>query len=637
MRKLLIIGIGCGWAFIATAQNKNIVPQVNVFLGTSGDHGQLSPGACTPFGLIDVCPQTYPQTHTGYDHRAKLFLGFTHNRLEGVGCQGSGGNLLIEPVLKGTRLIKKTENAHPGYYSVSFQNGISTAITVKGNTAIEHYTGQRQLFIDLSHALTNGFIGEQHNWNGYVLSGWIESGTTCRFGTYKTYYTVKFSKPVTITGSTAHTFTLNCPKDIILSVHFSAKPDDHFENRANWNAELAKIKVTGSPKEAKLFYSLLYRTLQAPYQISDHAYSGWSIWDNYRNELPLLSIIVPERYQDMVSSIVNLYKRGKKDWAGSGEPTNTVRTEHAIVVLLDAYRKGYQVDFNSIKDSLVAEDKRLDFKTPDRALESSYDCWALAQIFAILKEDSLSKQALNKAANWKTYWNKDFKDLSKRDVDRLEARGMYQGTIWQYRWLVPYDLEGLMAACGGEKQFICQLDEFFAGDYYCASNEPDLQASYLYQATGQPWKAQYMIRHYAKDTVVQYYQDENYRNIGAEIQRVYNNKPDGYLQTMDDDMGELSSWYVMAAIGLSPACVGTPVYYLHVPLFKTVNIGKMRIVVKGPGAYIQKITLNGKSFERNWITQQELAKGGILQIAAGKTPNQQFGIHNQFITTLKNN
>lgn len=84
-------------------QNADKQPQpasiVNVFLGSSGDHGQMSPGASSPFGLLDICPQTYPNLHMGYEHKAKTFLGFTHNRVEGVGCQGSGGYILIKPFI----------------------------------------------------------------------------------------------------------------------------------------------------------------------------------------------------------------------------------------------------------------------------------------------------------------------------------------------------------------------------------------------------------------------------------------------------------------------------------------------------------------------------------------------------------
>jgi len=99
------------WPCILSAQTRK-TSLVNVFLGTSGDHGQLSPGASSPFGMMDIAPQTYPNTHTGYEHRAKLVLGFTHNRLEGVGCMGSGGNLEI--LMNVTTPFRRKLTTHSG-------------------------------------------------------------------------------------------------------------------------------------------------------------------------------------------------------------------------------------------------------------------------------------------------------------------------------------------------------------------------------------------------------------------------------------------------------------------------------------------------------------------------------------------
>lgn len=654
---------------------------VNVFLGTSGDHGQLSPGASSPFGMLDICPQTYPNTHTGYEYKAKQVLGFTHNRMEGVGCRGSGGNLLIKPfignIADSCELMKNRERAEPGYYGIGFKNGIRAEFSVLGKSAVEHYHFPKRnhgFAFDLSHTLANRFIDEQHHTNTTGISGWIESGTTCSMGAYRIYYAVQFDCLVHWQDSTAHTLIARIngdSQDVTIRVAFSsvsvayaqaAINKQSFEtvktkSRRAWDKELSQVIVKGDPKEERLFFSLLYRTLQTPFNITEPngtykgadnavqhtdrtAYSGWSIWDNYRTELPLLSIMQPEKYQDMVTSIANLYRFGKKEWATRTEPSNTVRTEHAMVVLLDAYRKGYHVDFRSIRDSLLKETDNLDFSKPDKALESSYDTWAMSQILTILHKDSLSKVYQQKAANWKAYWKKDFADLSKPDVDKLEARGMYQGTIWQYRWFVPFDVKGLMEQCGGEAAYLKQLEEFFAKDYYNAANEPDIQAPYQYQFTPQPWKSQAIIHHYAKDTVIQYYEDLNYRGIGPQIGRVYNNRPEGLLKTMDEDAGEMSSWYVMAACGLSPACVGWPVYYLHVPLFKRIKLKAFTIEVlnfSNRNKYISSVTLNGQPINRNWVTQQEIMKGGQLKITASATPNKKFGIDNQWLTDLNKN
>lgn len=638
---------------------------VNVFLGSSGDHGQLSPAAGGPFGIMSVGPQTYPHGHTGYEFKAKKILGLTHTRFEGVGCMGSGGNILITPFIKNDQgtLIKRSESALPGNYAISFTNGISVAIQANDKYALEKYTfpaAENGFMIDLSHTLANAFRSEVHTVASNMLTGEIRSGTTCSNGTYILYYAISFDQPVSITEKEKHQVQVNFKaRSINVQVAFSSVSIELAKDalrkkvpgqivsqgRQSWDYMLGRIKVTGDKDETALFYSLLYRVLQSPFLVSEKGaparYNGWSIWDNYKTQLPLLSLAYPNEYQDIITSLTDLYKRGKKNWATDQEPSNSVRTEHAVVVLLDAYRKGYQVDLQSVKDSLLKEASALEFDKPDKALESCYDSWAFAEIFKILKYDSLANRFYQQASQWKTYWDKDFKDLGKNDVDRLPARGMYQGTIWQYRWLVPFDIKGLIAACGGEAAFIQQLSAFFDNDYYNATNETDIQAPYMFSGTGEPWRSQEVIRRYAHDTVVQHYFNDNSRGIDAFVGRVYQNRPDAYPRTMDDDGGAMSAWYVLAAMGLSPACVGHPVYYLHVPLFEKVSFypseKAFTIEVKNFGKenkYIRSVSLNGKPLNRNWLTQDEIKRGGKLIIHAADQPDKNFGIKDQWKSNI---
>jgi putative alpha-1,2-mannosidase len=631
--------------------------KVNVFLGSSGDRGQMSPGASYPFSMMDICPQTYPNGHTGYEHKAKTFLGFTHNRFEGVGCEGSGGNILITPYdQKNSALIKKKEWASPGNYNVSFTSGISAAFYVLGKSGIEKYhfkNKQNGFLIDLSHTLANSFVAEEHQADASSLSGWIESGTTCNAGIYRVYYYILFEQPMFISKNENHVLKVSTEnEDVILRIAFSSfsvdcakaaitkKSFEQVKNDAtrDWNKVLSQIRVSGDPNEERLFYSLLYRVLQSPYVVSEPGqkklYNGWSVWDNYKTQLPLLSIVYPDEYKAILHSLAGLYLHGKKNWATDHEPSNTVRTEHSIVVLLDAYRKGYDIDINTILDSLLKETDSLKYNHPDKALESCYDAWAMSEILHILHRDSLSIVYKQKALNWRNYWRKDFMDLSREDIDDLPARGMYQGTILQYRWFAPFDVKGLIEECGGEETYIHQLDSFFSNDYYNAANEPDIQVPYMYSGTTMPWKSQDIIHKYARDTVIQYYYNDNSRGIDPFIGRIYNNRPEAYVRTMDDDAGAMSGWYVLAAIGLSPACVGWPVWYLHVPLFKTVSFHHFNISVLNfsrEAKYIQSVTLNGKTLGRNWLTQEEIMKGGKLIITASNKPNKQFGIKNRFL------
>lgn len=668
----------------ASAQKapEDYAAQVNVFLGSSGDHGQLSPAATYPFSMLSIGPQTYPTLHAGYEYKAKVFLGFTHNRIEGVGCQGSGGNILIKPYLgnnpAASALIKTSESAAPGNYQVAFSNKIKASFAVAERQGLEHYdfpAGEKGFYFDLSHTLANQFVSEQHEINGQQITGYIEAKTTCNVGTYKIYYAIALSKAVKWTETAPHKLTAvldAAETSADIRIAFSSVDVEHakagLDNQTlaqlktaaakGWNEVLGRIKVKGDPEKEKLFYSLLYRTMQSPYVISEKdgsyratdgslqqtketMYNGWAIWDNYRTQLPLLAITLPEKYKGMVKSIAELYVRGKKDYASQHEPSNTVRTEHAIVVLLDAYRKGYQVDFAGICDSLVKDVDRLDYSHPDKALESSYDAWALAQILKVLKKDELSAKYLQKAAEYKQYWKKDFQDLSKNDVDRVSARGLYQGTILQYRWFAPFDLKGLIELMGGDAAYISQLDHFFDNDQYNHANEPDIQAPFMYNASSQPWKSQALVHKLASDTVVQYYFNDNSRGIDPFIDRIYKNQPDAYIRTMDDDAGAMSGWYVFAACGFSPAAVGSPVYYLNVPLFPSVTFswpaGKsFHIKTENAGAgriYIAKVVLNGKVLDRTWFTHDELMKGGELVITASEKPSK-LGVKNQWISDL---
>jgi len=657
--------------------------QVNVFLGSSGDHGQLSPAATSPFSMLSIGPQTYPKLHAGYEHKAKLFLGFTHNRFEGVGCQGSGGNILIKPFLgnnpASSTLIKASESAAPGNYQVAFTNKISAKFAVSEKQGVENYSfpaGEKGFYIDLSHTLANKFVSESHVISGQNISGHIEARTTCNVGTYKIYYAIHISKPVIWADSANHklTATLNSQEnDVQIRIAFSSVDVSHataslgtqsyaqmaIAATQEWDHVLGRIKVSGDPAREQLFYSLLYRTMQSPYVISEKdgsyrgtngvigktkepLYNGWAIWDNYRTQLPLLAITLPEKYAGITTSIANLYANGKKDYASQHEPSNTVRTEHAIIVLLDAYRKGYKVNFAAICDSLIKDVDLLDYSHPDKALESSYDAWALSQILKVLKKRELSAKYLKKAAEYKTYWKKDFEDLSKKDVDQVSARGLYQGTILQYRWFAPFDLKGLMELMGGEQAYIKQLDHFFANDQYNHANEPDTQAPFMYNATTEPWKSQALVHQIAADTVVQYYFNDNSRGIDPFIDRIYKNQPDAFIRTMDDDAGAMSAWYIFAACGFSPAAIGSPVYYLNVPLFKDVSFqlpkGKtFQVHVDNyvdNHVYVWRVTLNGKIINRLWITHEEIMNGGKLIIEAAAEPNKTLGINNRWVSEL---
>ncbi|WP_418502493.1 glycoside hydrolase domain-containing protein [Flagellimonas sp.] len=654
--------------------------QVNVFLGTSGDHGQMSPSAATPFNQISIGPVTHPGTHTGYDHYAKEFLGFVHTHIEGVGCRGGGGNILVTPSGKkgvDEKLLKKQESAKPGYYKVAFENGIMAEMATDLNYGVHRYhfpASEKMLKVDLAHAFLNRFVAAEHTLLGNTIKGWIDTKTVCDNGKYRLYFYMEFDHVASISKSGKDNYLIYGTDEptMGLRIGFSSVnvafakarvlnggslSETIEKNTSTWNSHLGHVMVKGEVDRVALFYSLLYRALQAPYLVSepdgsykaidgtiqksnDSIYHGWAIWDNYREQMPLLSLLFPQKYGDIARSIANLYPYGKNDWSTQHEPSNSVRTEHAQVVLLDALEKGHSLPLEKIKDSLISEIGRLDFGSPDKALESSYDLWASSRLMLELGDTLLADSYLDKAMDYQTYWQKDFADMGWPDVDRMGARGLYQGTLWQYRWFVPFDIEGLQQLAGGEPTFREQLDRFFEENNYNHANQPDLQVPGLYNTTKEPWKSQKLYRNIMLDTVAQMYFNNNSKGVDPYIGRIYNNRPRAYLKTMDDDMGTLSSWFALRAMGLSAVNVGEPAYYLTAPTFKEVVLNgssskSFKIQVSNyhkDHFYIKSVHLNGKPLHRNWLTHQEIMDGGELIMETDSVPNRKWGTANQYLT-----
>ncbi|MEN5232006.1 glycoside hydrolase domain-containing protein [Sphingobacterium faecium] len=652
----------------------------NVFLGSSGDHGQLSPAASSPFHQMSIAPQTYPTLHMGYEHLAKEILGFTHNRFEGVGCKGSGGLILVKPFLghqdDGKPLIKEQEKAGPGYYDIALKGRIKAQFAVHENFGIHQYTfpeGEKGLTLDLAHAFNGAFVSNTYNMgkNG-IIKGTVRSKTTCGVGIYSIHYAIAVANNIQWKGA-GNLLTLqldNQTQKVTLRIAFSAVSTDYAEatlkdnstktyahvkaaSDHRWETYLSGITVKGDPYREKLFYSLLYRTLQSPYQINEsdgryrgtdgqihqskgNRYHGWAIWDNYKTQLPLLELLYPQQYQDIVSSVSDLYRYGKFDFAGQNEPANSVRTEHAAVVLLDASKKGYDIHLSDIRDSLVRDTMRFDFSKPDKYLEAAYDMWAMA---GLLPADR--KHYLDRASSYTGIWLKEFKDLARPDVDRMSARNMYQGTVRQYRWNVPFDMQGLVNLAGGKEAFTTQLDDFFDHHYFNRANEPDIQSPTSYYASSKPSRYQSLVRELALDTVIQYYFNDNSRGIDPFIDRIYKNQPKAFVRTMDDDAGAMSGWFILTALGLHQPLVGQPIYYVSVPLFPETVIQrgghKLKIKVlnyNDNNKYVKRILLNGRDINRLWLHHDELRKGGLLEVEASPEAST-YGAENIWVSSLK--
>jgi putative alpha-1,2-mannosidase len=583
---------------------------------------------------------------------------------------------------------KSTEKAEPGYYRVNFPDpSIRAELTATNGTGWQKFTfmdeGNGWIMIDLSASL-EPLLKEEHRIAGNVVEGSVQAPTNCKNdnGVYKFWFNLEIdhaADSVVEKGSVIWYFfraekgtTVNVKTSISsISPARAGKDrlaeigDADFETirrRATerWDEKLGKIAVTGNPEYVKLFYTHYYHSMLSPSDISSPSgnyrgsdslqylakdyihYHGWSVWDNFRTEFPLLTITEPEVMNDICRSLCDLYREGKLPLATRTEPFPTARTEHSLVVVLDCLSKGInRFDLESVYPLMVREAEQNPWSTPDKKLETAYDYWALSRIAKLLNKKEDAERFISMAAKYKEIWREKFLVMDDKS-DIMHGDGLYEGTLWQYRWFVPYDMKGVMDMVGGKDVFTGQLQYFFDNNLYNHGNEPDIHVPFLFNMTDNPAASQKIVNQILTKEIRQ--------NYGTHVKwkvpyngRIYKNDPAGYMPEMDDDAGTMSAWYVLASMGIYPVCVGEPVYTLTAPIFSSVRIQlpgnkSFSILAKNlseENFYIQRAVLNGKELKRSWITHQEITGGGTLEFFLGNTPSETWGTKGQYVTSLE--
>lgn len=510
----------------SVAQNTKYV---NLFIGTSGDNGQVAPGAAAPFGMVCVCPDNDPRSHAGYDYAVTKVSGISVNRLSGVGCSGGGGNLRIRPVAPSQELhIKKSrEKATPGYYSTAFTNGIKTELTATNAMAVERYKFPRSLsaalWIDFASTFEDVATCHYKRISETCIEGYVQAKNVCGHGRYKLYFSLNTSHPFQLEEQKETTACLTFGKkvrSVEVRIGLSALSSElaswecarwekmDFENVKSrtadqWEKQLSAIDVKGGKKDDRvIFYTSLYRTYLSPADVSSpdgaylgtdgkvyisedfRYYSNWSLWDTFRTKFPLLVLTEPAKMRDMATSLIHLYATGKKDWSTGFESTPTVRTEHAVILLLDAYRKGItNLDFRKGYAGMKQEMERLPMRSPDQKMESAYDLWAMAKIAEIIGEKADSEQYRQRSVSlFEETWKKEFMNVTPA-FEVMKNNGLYQGTRWQYRWAAPQYIDKMIEWVG-QDSLRSQLTYFFDHHLYNQGNEPDIHVPYLFNRLG---------------------------------------------------------------------------------------------------------------------------------------------------------
>jgi len=461
--------------------------------------------------------------------------------------------------------------------------------------------------------------------------------------------------------------------------------------RRKWHRVLSRVRIrTFKPEHATTFYTALYRALLFPRVLHERSaegklvhyspfdgalhegemYTDNGLWDTYRAQLPLLTLLYPRRAEGFARALIAAADQGGwlPKWPSPGYRSVMIGT-HADAFLADAWQKGLR-GFDLARAYLAMKKhattpgggryagrvgiepyQRLGYipageveHATARTLEFSYGDYCIGAIAQALNKAGEARRFFQRAGNYRNVFDPDtgFMRGRKRDGTWTEpfsptawGNPYVEGCAWHYLWSVQHDLPGLIKLLGGRQAFAAKLDamlaappDFEVGSYgrvihemreqvlgkmgqYAHANEPLHHVLYLYTYAGQPRKTQ--------------------RHVRRVMQHLYRPEPDGLLG--DEDTGQMSAWFVWSTLGFYPVCPGQPIYVLgsplireatlHLPEGKTFTIHAKNNSLKN--VYVQAVRLNGRPLQRTWIHHETMLRGGTLTFQMGPDPNRAWG------------
>ncbi len=452
------------------------------------------------------------------------------------------------------------------------------------------------------------------------------------------------------------------------------------ELEASWNERLSLVEVeSDSREELEKFYSALYRASFLPRLLSDadgrcpsfstglplrqlpeggEYYDDYSLWDTFRALHPLWVLLTPARSGRMMQSLVDKYEEG--GWLPIFPCWNSYTAamigDHATAAICDAYVKGvgnFDIPsaYEAMRKNAFGIPSRAEYRdgkgrralesylrygyipledsVPEafhtreqvsRTMEYAFDDFALSQMARGLGREDDFAELRRRALNYRNVIDPRTGYASGRHASGAFAENqnpfdfapyITEGAPCHYTWFAPQDAYGLMEIMGGKDAFAAKLDSMFSAGRYWHGNEPCHQVAFMYNYAGQPWKTSLRVRRI--------------------METEYLNCPGGL--SGNDDAGQMSAWYVFAAMGFYPACPASPYYMLSGSVFPLVRLrpeGGKQFVIKSDGAsgeniYIQSAVLNGEPYTRNYISHEDLARGGVLEVVMGPEPNPGWG------------
>ena len=448
----------------------------------------------------------------------------------------------------------------------------------------------------------------------------------------------------------------------------------------DWN-EILKTFQVSDPNQAnkETFYTAVYHSCVAPFTAGDvdgrymgfdhqpkqsngfTMLTGLSLWDTFRAANPLYTIMAPNSVSDIINSMLVQYDQYGllPIWPLCNSETNCMIGYHSIPVIVDAYLKGIggfdaEKAFEAMKKSAMQDDfdvkylKQYGYIPRDlqqwhsvaKTLEYAYDDWCIAQMAQKMGKTEDFEYFSKRSEAYKNLFDtsigfmrgKDSKGQFNPNFDPYNAvnanSDFIEGNSWQYTWFVPHDINALIKGMGGKSGFVNKLDTLFSVSskldkdtpmdvsgligQYAHGNEPSHHVAYLFNYGDAPWKTQ--------------------ERVHQIMSTLYSNNPDGLCG--NEDMGQMSAWYVFSALGFYPVNPADGKYVFGTPQFAEIAINlsdKKTFTVKATdlskqNIYIEKVVLNGKDYKNGYVTHQQLLEGGTLEFQMGDKPGIVFSM-----------
>jgi predicted alpha-1,2-mannosidase len=667
---------------------------------------------------------------SGYHISDGSMMGFSHTHLSGTGI-GDMLDFLLMPSTKqiqfepGTRenpdagyrsrFSHKDEAAEPGYYSVHLSDyKVYAEVTATERAGFHRYTFPHSdlshFILDLQHAYgqhtkINGAHFEVAGSDTIVGGRGVEAWARGR----EIYFAMQFSKPFHSLQKSGLKAALLFPTgagEVIqvktglsgVSIEGARKnlereiPHWNFDETRKaaqmlWQRELGKIQIeTPDLTKKKIFYTSLYHAYSAPTLFDDvdgsyrgmdgkvhslppgsHNYSTFSLWDTYRAEHPLFTLVQEERVTDFANCLIRMANEspaGLPVWPLQAKETGCMTGFHSVVVLAEAAEKDFSgIHFPAVYEPLhrrlMLDDYRgmdhyrefgylpcdMDDESVSKSLGYAYDDYASSRILMKIGKDSEAKLLRARSNNYKNLFDasdcflrpklksgKFEEPFNPKEIQISKNwKDFTESNSWQETFANQHDLKSYIQMFGGRKAFVAKLDALFdqpstlppdtppdiAGlvGMYAHGNEPSHHVAYLYCYAGAAWKTQVRIR--------------------SLLETMYHDDPDGMAG--NEDCGQMSAWYVMSALGFYAVDPASGNYVLGSPLFEkaVVRLGPGReLVIKAEGnhtgsPYVDSWKLNGTASSKVWFHHRDIKGGGEIRLTMSSQPNRSFGADEQ--------